>query len=315
MHNMKSKLKRILCATALVIAAYSAAFAEGSPSPASSPAPAPAATPVITSAPLPSAAPLVSPEPSPSPSPSPAPEPSATLGELEITQSPQSVSVKPGASATFSAEARNATSRKWQLTDGSTTIDAENISEHFSGVTSEGSTTDSLTLTGVTKDMNGWSVYCVYRGPSGSIATNRAKLTVADAPKSTRAPKATAAQSAPLQTAEPTPLVTPAPHLHSFSSKWKSDESLHWQECECGEKTNVGSHAVTKWIVKRKATKELGGEEEGVCAVCGRTVLRSVEYQPSGKGKIILIALIAAAAIAAAAVGMRKNSRKRWRLR
>ena len=29
---------------------------------------------------------------------------------------------------------------------------------------------------------------------------------------------------------------------HSYGSEWKSDESAHWNECECGDKSNVASH-------------------------------------------------------------------------
>ena len=33
------------------------------------------------------------------------------------------------------------------------------------------------------------------------------------------------------------------PHVHSFGSNWKTDEGEHWNECECGEKSNKSAHA------------------------------------------------------------------------
>ncbi|MBE5734406.1 MAG: DUF11 domain-containing protein [Clostridiales bacterium] len=32
------------------------------------------------------------------------------------------------------------------------------------------------------------------------------------------------------------------PHVHSFSTDYETSSSFHWQECSCGEKTNIGMH-------------------------------------------------------------------------
>lgn len=34
----------------------------------------------------------------------------------------------------------------------------------------------------------------------------------------------------------------PAPHEHSYSKFWSSDETEHWHECECGDKTGLEEH-------------------------------------------------------------------------
>ena len=108
---------------------------------------------------------------------------------------------------------------------------------------------------------------------------------------------------------------TAAPHVHSFSAQWKSDDTRHWQECECGEKVNLADHVVAEWTTIAEATKEQDGIDEGTCAVCGRTVQRSTAYRPSTTGGIILTAVIALIIAIVIVHKMQRNSRKRWRLR
>ena len=36
--------------------------------------------------------------------------------------------------------------------------------------------------------------------------------------------------------------VTPPPHTHSHGTTWVTDESNHWKECECEEKSELGAH-------------------------------------------------------------------------
>jgi lysophospholipase L1-like esterase len=33
------------------------------------------------------------------------------------------------------------------------------------------------------------------------------------------------------------------PHRHSYDAEWKSDETSHWNECVCGEKSSIATHA------------------------------------------------------------------------
>lgn len=58
------------------------------------------------------------------------------------------------------------------------------------------------------------------------------------------------------------------PIPHTFGNEWKSDETNHWHECECGEKTTPEAHSFN-WTVVKEATEEAEGLEKGVCSVCG----------------------------------------------
>ena len=197
-------------------------------------------------------------------------------------------------------------------------MEADRAEERFPGLKVAGDGTEKLILSAIPKSLDGWSVYCVFKGAAGSVSTSKARLHVSDSakPKPTRIPAAAVTQSpvvTPVPTAEP--MQTAAPHVHSFSAQWKSDDTRHWQECECGEKVNLADHVVSEWTTVTEATKEQDGIDEGTCAVCGRTVQRSTAYRPPVAIKVIIIAAIALVIAAAIVSKMRRNSRRRWRLR
>lgn len=64
--------------------------------------------------------------------------------------------------------------------------------------------------------------------------------------------------------------MTPAAdgHTHNYGTEWKYDETNHWHECECGNKTDITAHTF-KWIVDRKATTAEKGSKHEECTVCG----------------------------------------------
>lgn len=64
--------------------------------------------------------------------------------------------------------------------------------------------------------------------------------------------------------------MTPAAdgHTHKYGTEWKYDETNHWHECECGNKTDITAHTF-KWIVDRKATTAEKGSKHEECTVCG----------------------------------------------
>lgn len=225
---------------------------------------------------------------------------------------------KPGGTASFITQAVNYTSCKWYLSKDGETVEADRAEERFPGLKVAGDGTEKLILSAIPKSLDGWSVYCVFKGAAGSVSTSKARLHVSDSakPKPTRIPAAAVTQS-PVVTLVPTaePMQTAAPHVHSFSAQWKSDDTRHWQECECGEKVNLADHVVAEWTTAAEATKEQDGIDEGTCAVCGRTVQRSTAYRPSTTGRIILAAVIALIIAIAIVHKMQRNSRKRWRLR
>lgn len=58
-------------------------------------------------------------------------------------------------------------------------------------------------------------------------------------------------------------------HTHDFTSEWVSDETNHWKECECGEKSDEAEHAYTDWTVTKEATETEEGSKERTCETCG----------------------------------------------
>ena len=301
---------------ALLIIAVSSAFATGGGDPSASPEQTAAPTASVSTTKDPFS--WSTPEPSPSPTPTPTPIPSPTPGELEITKSPENENVKPGGTASFITQAVNYTSCKWYLSKDGETVEADRAEERFPGLKVAGDGTEKLILSAIPKSLDGWSIYCVFKGAAGSVSTSKARLHVSDSakPKPTQIPAAAVTQS-PVVTLVPTaePMQTAAPHVHSFSAQWKSDDTRHWQECECGEKVNLADHVVAEWTTVTEATKEQDGIDEGTCAVCGRTVRRSTAYRPPVAIKVIIIAAIALVIAAAIVSKMRRNSRRRWRLR
>ena len=310
-------IRKAICpflAALLIISASSAFATGGGPSASPEQAAAPSASVSPTRKPMS----WPTPEPTPEPSVSPTPIPSPTPGELEITKSPENETVKPGGTASFITQAVNYTSCKWYLSRDNEAVEAGRAEERFPGLRVSGIGTEKLILSAIPRSLDGWSVYCVFKGAAGSVSTSKARIHVSDSvrPKPAHTPAASVTQApvaTPALTAEPAH--TAAPHVHSFSAQWKSDNARHWQECECGEKVNLGDHVVSEWTTVVEATKEQDGIEEGICAVCGRTVRRSTAYQPPITGRIILSAAIALIIAAAIVHKMRRSSRKRWRLR
>lgn len=311
-------IRKAICSVlaALLIMAAPSAFATGGGNPSASPEQTAAPTASVSTTKDPFS--WSTPEPSPSPTPTPTPIPSPTPGELEITKSPENENVKPGGTASFITQAVNYTSCKWYLSKDGETVEADRAEERFPGLKVAGDGTEKLILSAIPKSLDGWSVYCVFKGAAGSVSTSKARLHVSDSakPKPTRIPAAAVTQS-PVVTLVPTaePVQTAAPHVHSFSAQWKSDDTRHWQECECGEKVNLADHVVAEWTTAAEATKEQDGIDEGTCAVCGRTVQRSTAYQTPVAIKVIIIAAISLVIATAIVSKMRRNSRKRWRLR
>ena len=49
---------------------------------------------------------------------------------------------------------------------------------------------------------------------------------------------------------------------------WHSDETNHWNTCECGEKLNEVAHTF-EWVTDKEATATEAGSKHGECTVCG----------------------------------------------
>lgn len=66
-------------------------------------------------------------------------------------------------------------------------------------------------------------------------------------------------------------------HTHIFGEEWKNDETSHWKECECGEKSEEAEHIFGEWTVIKEATENEEGEERRECEVCGKDETRTID--------------------------------------
>ena len=61
---------------------------------------------------------------------------------------------------------------------------------------------------------------------------------------------------------------TGSTHTHSYGTEWKYDDTNHWHECECGDKSDTAAHSF-QWVIDKAATKEATGIKHEECTVCG----------------------------------------------
>ncbi len=62
-------------------------------------------------------------------------------------------------------------------------------------------------------------------------------------------------------------------HQCNFGEEWKSDETNHWRECECGLKNEEGAHTFGEW----KTNED--GDNVRECTVCGYEEVESAEEE------------------------------------
>ncbi len=58
-------------------------------------------------------------------------------------------------------------------------------------------------------------------------------------------------------------------HSHSYGTTWMSNDSSHWHQCSCGEKTALSNHTYGNWETIKAATSSTSGEKRRSCNVCG----------------------------------------------
>ena len=58
-------------------------------------------------------------------------------------------------------------------------------------------------------------------------------------------------------------------HTHNYSTVWSYDNTSHWHECDCGDKTDIGSHISNGGIVIVQPTYNSTGLRTYSCSVCG----------------------------------------------
>ncbi len=72
----------------------------------------------------------------------------------------------------------------------------------------------------------------------------------------------------------------PPSHKHSYGTEWKSDNSNHWHECSCGEKSGTAAHTWDSGTVTVQPTTDKEGEKTFTCTVCGRTRTETLDKLP-----------------------------------
>lgn len=124
--------------------------------------------------------------------------------QLAITKHPTGETVKAGESALFIARADNAVKREWRIVskDTTRTVPASQAAFYFNGLGVSGETTDTLSLTNIPADMNGWSVECKFTGADGSVLFTRGAILDVQSPVATPSPFVTAS---PAASPSPTP--------------------------------------------------------------------------------------------------------------
>ena len=63
---------------------------------------------------------------------------------------------------------------------------------------------------------------------------------------------------------------------HSYSTEWSRDETNHWHECSCGEKSAVAVHTYGDWVVDKPATTTEVGSRYKTCSKCGYVVTEEI---------------------------------------
>ena len=229
----------------------------------------------------------------------PTPDPSKAP---KITKSPTSETRPEGGDTLFIAKAENYDHCYWQfISPDGTDMSAAEFQSKFPNVYISGSNTTTLAISGFEKAMTGYKVICVFDGKGGRAVTDAATITVTEKPSPSAKPSATAAPS-PSASAAPSPSASPA-HEHKFDKNWKSDESKHWHECDCGLKADEAEHTVSEWATKADGT------QQGICTVCGAVATKAAAAvtpvpapaAKSGSNTLLIVILVIVLLVLAAA--------------
>lgn len=71
------------------------------------------------------------------------------------------------------------------------------------------------------------------------------------------------------------PATTKPVHTHSYSS-WKSDNTNHWKECSCGNKSSTAKHTWDAGKVTKAATETATGIKTYTCTVCKKAKTETI---------------------------------------
>ena len=239
--------------------------------PAATAEPAATVKPVTTPKPTPTPTPTPSPTPTPEPTPEPTPDPAKqfinidTSDLINITKNPGGEYVTPGSTAMF--------------------ID---LQQRFPGLYTFNGETNTLTISGIPAELNGWYAVCLFTDSGGGMtASEGAKIEVAGAsPVRTEAEKPAESshseqvqeqqeQAVPkpeqTQTAE---TATEPAHTHSYSATTVAasceNGGYTLYSCSCGDSYKDGETPALghDWVATTERTV-IGSEEHQICGECG----------------------------------------------
>lgn len=222
-------LLALLLLTALLPAAYAQepetssgveTEAPATDTPAAEPTAEPTVEPTAVPTETPAVEPTVEPTTAPTVEPTAAPTtaPTATPSVPVITKQPTGETLKAGDSAVFVARADNYSWCAWRFYDkNGTEIVFDKIWSYFPNLKVSGGNSEVFTISNVPKDMNGWTVACLFCSDDGEWEfTDSVKITVTAAaatasPKPSATPKPSTSPSAkPSPSASPLPSVSPS---------------------------------------------------------------------------------------------------------
>jgi len=138
------------------------------------------ATPAPTPQPTPEPTPAPTPAPTPEPTPAPTPEPTPTPAAVPtITKHPTGENVQAGGSALFIARADHAAEIAWRFVGpNNKTIEHSSAPNYFPGLKLSGGTAETLSLSDIPEDMDGWKAVCRFKGPGGEVLSDGALIRV-----------------------------------------------------------------------------------------------------------------------------------------
>ena len=198
-----------------------------------------------------------------------------------VNKHPGADKVDEGGTVSFVATANYADQSTWKILDQNGQLwTPEQLALAYPNFTYHDSF-GKLIMNNVPRELDGAEFCCTFIGAGGAVDSNWATLKVnyevVETPAPTPEPTPT---PTPAATPEPTPAPTPKAeaHTHEFSSDWKSDDSIHWHECSCGEQKDFAPHDFT-WETVEKATRKVPGKEKGVCSVCGYEKEEELAYE------------------------------------
>ena len=155
----------------------------------------PAAAPVPTPTPTPA--------PTPTPTPAPTPVPTPAPGSPVITKDPTDETVRVGGSCWFVANHKGALLARWHfIAPDGTDLQYDEAASKFPTLTIKNGEYDSMKLSNIPAELNGYRFYCRFSNNNGSVDSKSATLTVEGSEAGAAAP--TAAGNGPTVTKDPT---------------------------------------------------------------------------------------------------------------